>query len=56
MREETGLDTEDIETVLADRVEARRILHEERVTVRAAYMLMQFLRMEDGKPFAFLEI
>lgn len=45
-------DTEDIEVVLADRNEVRRILREERVAIMCAYMLMHFLKDED--PFAFL--
>jgi ADP-ribose pyrophosphatase len=45
-------DSEEIEVVLADRAEVRRILKEERVAVVCAYMLMHFLH--DEKPFAFL--
>ena len=48
-------DSEDIEVILADKEEVRRILSQERVTVRAAYLLMQFLQMEKEAPFAFLE-
>lgn len=46
-------DTEEIEVVLADRKEVRRILQEERVAVVCAYMLMHFLH--DEKPFDFLK-
>ncbi len=46
--------TEDIEVVLADRVEVRRILREEHVSIRAAYLLMLFLQAEATDPFAFL--
>lgn len=46
-------DTEDIEAILADRDEVRRILKEERVAIMCAYMLMHFL--EDQDPFAFLK-
>ena len=46
-------DTEEIEIVLADRQEVRRILREEKVAIMCAYMLMHFLADED--PFAFLE-
>lgn len=46
-------DTEDIEVVLADRDEVRRILKEERVAIMCAYMLMHFL--EDEESFAFLK-
>lgn len=45
-------DTEDIEVVIADREEVRRILKEERVAIMCAYMLMHFLKDED--PFEFL--
>lgn len=47
-------DTEDIEVVLADRQEVRRILKEERVAIMCAYMLMHFLKEEE--PFGFLEL
>lgn len=46
-------DSEEIEVVLADREEVRKILKEERVAVVCAYMLMHFLH--DDKPFGFLE-
>ncbi len=46
-------DTEEIEIVIADREEVRRILREERVAVFCAYMMMHFLHDED--PFAFLK-
>ena len=45
--------SEEIEVVIADRDEVRRILKEERVAVQCAYQLMHFLHDED--PFAFLE-
>lgn len=45
-------DTEDIQVILADRAEVRRILKEERVAIMCAYMLMHFL--QDEEPFAFL--
>lgn len=45
-------DSEEIEVVLADRDEVRRILREERVAVVCSYMLMHFL--QDEEPFAFL--
>ena len=44
--------SEEIEVVLADREEVRRILQEERVALICAYHLMHFLHDED--PFAFL--
>lgn len=46
-------DSEEIEVVLADRKEVRRILREEKVAIMCAYMLMHFL--QDEEPFAFLE-
>lgn len=45
-------DSEEIEVVLADREEVKRILKEERVAVVCSYMLMHFLH--DREPFAFL--
>lgn len=42
--------TEDIQVILADRAECRRILLEERVAMPCALMLMQFVRSE-GNPF-----
>lgn len=47
-------DNEDIEVVIADREEVRKILKEERVAIMCAYMLMHFLKDEDD-PFAFLK-
>ena len=46
-------DSEEIEVVLADRAEVRRILSEENVAMVCAYMLMHFL--QDDEPFAFLK-
>ena len=48
-------ESEELEIVLADKEEVRRILKEERVALMCAYMLMHFLHAEDGEPFAFLE-
>lgn len=45
--------SEEIEVVIADREEVRRILKEENVAIMCGYMLMHFLHDED--PFAFLE-
>ena len=45
--------TEDIEVVLADKEECRRILKEENVAIMCAYMLMHFIN--DEKPFGFIE-
>lgn len=47
-------DSEEIEVVIADREEVKRILKEENVAIMCAYMLMHFLR--DEEPFGFLEI
>ena len=47
-------DTEEIQVVLADKVECRRILREERVSIMCAYMLMHFIASE-GDPFYFLK-
>lgn len=45
--------TEDIQVVLADRAECRRILREEQVAIMCAYQLMHFVASE-GDPLAFL--
>lgn len=45
--------SEEIEVVLADREEVKRILREENVAIMCAYMLMHFI--QDDEPFAFLE-
>lgn len=47
-------DTESIQVLLVDKQEAERILAEEKVSIRAAYLLMQFLRADKNEPFAFL--
>ena len=46
-------DTEEIEVVLADREEVKRILKEEHVAIMCSYMLMHFLH--DQEPFGFLK-
>ena len=46
--------TEDIQVVLADREECKRILREENVAIMCAYMLMHFIASE-GDPLAFLD-
>ena len=48
-------DSEDIEVIFADKEEVRRILSQERVSIRAGFLLMQFLQMKEDAPFAFLE-
>ena len=45
--------SEDIQVILADREECRRILKEENVAIMCAYMLMHFIASE-GDPLAFL--
>ena len=47
-------DTEEIQVVLADREECRRILREEKVSIMCAYMLMHFVASEED-PFYFLK-
>lgn len=47
-------DSEEIQVVIADRAECRRILKEENVAIMCAYMLMHFIA-SDGDPLAFLE-
>lgn len=47
--------TESIQVVIVDKPEALRILKEERVSLRGAYLLMQFIHMKKGEPFAFLD-
>lgn len=45
--------SEDIQVVLADRAECRRILKEENVAIMCAYMLMHFIASE-GDPLSFI--
>ena len=47
--------SEDIEIVLADRAECRRILKEENVAIMCAYMLMHFIHSKEEDPLGFLE-
>lgn len=49
-------DSEEIEVVLADRAEIRRILREENVSLMCAYMMMHFLHADACDPFGFLEV
>ena len=46
--------SEEIQVVIADREECRRILKEENVAIMCAYMLMHFIASE-GDPLKFLE-
>lgn len=48
-------DTESIEVLIVDKVEAARILKEEKVSIRAAYLLMNFIHSKSDKPFEFIE-
>ena len=47
-------DSEQLEIVIADRDEVRRILREEKVAIMCAYQLMHFF--VDEEPFAFLGV
>lgn len=47
-------DTESINVLLVDKKEALRILNEERMSLRASFLLMEFLQMDKKDPFAFL--
>ena len=46
--------SEEIQVILADREEARRILREENVAIMCAYMLIHFIA-SDGDPLAFIQ-
>ena len=46
--------SEEIQVILADRGEAKRILREENVAIMCAYMLMHFIASE-GDPLAFMK-
>lgn len=48
--------TEDIEVVLADRREVKRILREEKVAMKCAQSLIHFLQTPAEEPFAFLDL
>ncbi len=47
-------DTESIQVLIVDKKEAERILAEEKVSIRAAYLLMQFIHADEKLPFGFL--
>ncbi len=47
-------DTESIQVLIAGKEEVRCILREEKVSIRAAYLLMSFVHMADNDPFGFL--
>lgn len=48
-------ENEEIEIVLADKDEVRRILKEENVSIKCAYMLMHFMNTSEGHTFDFLK-
>ena len=48
--------SEDITTIIADRKECVRIIREERVALRALFLLMLFLNSPEDDPFGFLRI
>lgn len=48
--------TEDIEVVIADREEVKRILREEKVAMKCAQSLIHFLQADPKEPFAFLNL
>ena len=48
--------SEDIEVVIADKAMVKKILKEEIVTIRGAYLLINFLHSDKNDPFAFLRI
>ena len=48
-------ETEDIQVILADKNMVRRILSTEKVSLRGAYLMIQFLHMDAAEPFSFLE-
>lgn len=47
-------DNEQLEVVLADRAEIRRILREENVSMNCGYLMMHFLHHTDENPFYFV--
>ena len=52
---DTMEDTETIQVIIVDKKEAARILREEKVSIRAAYLLMNFLHSDTSEPFKFLD-
>lgn len=49
-------DSEDIEVLLVDKEKARKILANEKVSLRAAFFLMAYIRSKPEHPFDFLDI
>lgn len=48
-------ESEDIEVILADKEECKRILREEKVAIKCAYMLMHFIHCKEEDPLDFLD-
>ena len=48
--------TEDIEVIIADKEKVKEILQTGLVTIRAEYLLMQFLKSDPKNPFEFLNL
>ena len=48
-------ENEQLEVVLADRAEVKRILKEENVSMNCGYLMMHFLHHTDEDPFYFLK-
>lgn len=46
--------TESIEVLFVDKAEAKRILLQERVSLRAAFLLINFINADESEPFSFL--
>ena len=49
-------DNEDLEVIIADKNEVLRILKEEQVAIKCAYLLQHFLKSSPDDPFAFAKI
>lgn len=47
--------TERIEVLFVDKKEAKRIMGEERISLRAAFLLMHFIQADELEPFRFLK-
>ena len=48
--------TEDIEVIIADKAKVKEVLENGLVTMRAHYLLMQFLKSDPKNPFEFLNV
>lgn len=46
--------TESIEVLFADKAQAKRILAKERISLRAAFLLFNFIHADESNPFSFL--